>query len=83
MNDTLASAPLGAAWPGAAAGPVDSSRRHYGLAALPSIMAAWDERIRMRWRLEQMAKDDPHLIDDIGLTRRQVEAEVAKPFWQG
>ena len=29
-----------------------------------------------------MSKDNPHLIDDIGLTRRQVEAEIAKPFWQ-
>jgi uncharacterized protein YjiS (DUF1127 family) len=29
-----------------------------------------------------MSKDNPHLIDDIGLTRRRVEAEIAKPFWQ-
>jgi len=29
-----------------------------------------------------MAKDNPHLIDDIGLTKRQVEAETAKRFWQ-
>ena len=29
-----------------------------------------------------MSKANPHLIDDIGLTRRQVEAEIAKPFWQ-
>ncbi|TIW78434.1 MAG: DUF1127 domain-containing protein, partial [Mesorhizobium sp.] len=26
---------------------------------------------------------NPHLIDDIGLTTRQVEEEIAKlPFWQ-
>ncbi|EHK54991.1 hypothetical protein MAXJ12_22541 [Mesorhizobium alhagi CCNWXJ12-2] len=29
-----------------------------------------------------MSKDNPHLIDDIGLTKRQVEAEIAKRFWQ-
>ena len=29
-----------------------------------------------------MSKDNPDLIDDIGLTKRQVEAEIAKPFWQ-
>ena len=40
------------------------------------------ERIRFRWQLQQMSKDNPHLIDDIGLTRRQVEAEIAKRFWQ-
>ncbi len=63
-------------------GLADASRRRYSLAALRSIIAAWDERIRFRRNLEQMSKDDPHLIDDIGLTRRQAEAEIAKPFWQ-
>lgn len=55
-------------------------RRH--LSTLRSIMATWDERKRFRWELAQKLKDNPHLIDDIGLTRRQVEAEIAKPFWQ-
>ena len=63
------------------------SRLHYSLATLRSTIATlrdrtWRERISVRWELEQMSKDNPHLIDDIGLTRRQVEAEVAKPFWQ-
>ncbi|QPB21395.1 DUF1127 domain-containing protein [Rhizobium sp. 007] len=58
------------------------SRRTYSLATLRSVIATWDERKRLRWQLEQKSKDDPHLIDDIGLTRRQVEAEIAKPFWQ-
>jgi uncharacterized protein YjiS (DUF1127 family) len=59
------------------------SHRHYSLAALRSIIATWRERTRFRWELKQMSKDNPHLIDDIGLTRRQVEAEIAKlPFWQ-
>ncbi|WP_292312920.1 hypothetical protein [Mesorhizobium sp.] len=25
----------------------------------------------------------PHMIADVGLTRKQVEAEIAKPFWRG
>ena len=82
MNDTLASAPHQAARPGTAVRLAEVSRRHYSLATLRSIMAAWEERKRVRWELEQMSRDNPHLIQDIGLTRRQVEAEIAKPFWQ-
>jgi uncharacterized protein YjiS (DUF1127 family) len=78
MNDTLASAPHQAE--ATSVVPAEMSRRN--LATLRSIIAAWDERKRFRWELEQMAKDNPHLIDDIGLTRRQVEAEIAKPFWR-
>ncbi|MBB4232054.1 DUF1127 domain-containing protein [Rhizobium mongolense] len=63
-------------------GLAEVRRRTYSLAALRSVIATWDERKRFRWQLEQKSKDDPHLIDDIGLTRRQVEAEIAKPFWQ-
>jgi uncharacterized protein YjiS (DUF1127 family) len=80
MNDTLASAPHQAARPGTPVGPAEASRRH--LATLQSIIATWGERKRFRWDLEQMSKANPHLIDDIGLTRRQVAAEIAKPFWQ-
>ncbi|WP_167480612.1 DUF1127 domain-containing protein [Mesorhizobium waimense] len=84
MNNILASAPHQAARPGTSVGP--ASRRR--LTTLRSIIATWRdrtwrERIRFRWELEQMSKDNPHLIDDIGLTKRQVEAELAKPFWQG
>lgn len=63
--------------------PADTSRRRrYSLATLRNMIATWDERTRFRWDLKQKAKDNPHLIDDIGLTRRQVEVEIAKPFWQ-
>jgi uncharacterized protein YjiS (DUF1127 family) len=60
--------------------PAAVSRGH--LTTLRSTIATWEERKRLRWELEQMLKANPHLIDDIGLTRRQVEAEIAKPFWQ-
>lgn len=84
MNDTptLASAPHQAVRPGTPVGLAEVSRRHDSLATLRSIIAAWRERIRFRRELEQKSKANPHLIDDIGLTRWQVEAEIAKPFWQ-
>ena len=60
----------------------EAPRRYYGLTALRSTMAAWSERARFRWALAQMAKDNPHLIDDIGLTSWQVEEEITKRFWR-
>jgi len=85
VNDTLASNPRRAVRPTTPMGWAHVLRRH--LAALCGIIAAlrnrtWRERIRFRWQLRRMSKDNPHLIDDIGLTRQQVEAEIAKRFWQ-
>lgn len=84
MHDTptFASTLHQPARPGTPAEVPDVSRRHYSLATLRSIIATWDERIRFRWDLQQKSKDNPHLIDDIGLTRHEVEAEIAKRFWQ-
>ncbi len=53
------------------------------LAALLASIAARRERKRFRWELKRITKDNPHLIDDIGLTAQEVEAEIARlPFWQ-
>jgi len=85
MNDsatTLAPAPHQLAWQALSVGRSEASRRRYGLAALRGMIATWKERRRFRWQLAQMAKANPHLIADIGLTKRQFEAEIAKPFWQ-
>jgi uncharacterized protein YjiS (DUF1127 family) len=60
----------------------DVSSRPSSLKALREVIAIWDERQRFRRDLAQKSKANPHLIDDIGLTKRQVEAEIAKPFWQ-
>jgi uncharacterized protein YjiS (DUF1127 family) len=46
------------------------------------LLATWRERIRVRWKLAQMAQENPHLLKDIGLTKQQVEMEIAKPFWR-
>lgn len=63
--------------------PTDTTRRQTRLAALRRLLATWEARSRFRFALARKSQDNPHLIDDIGLTKRQVEAEVAKPFWQG
>jgi len=79
MNDILASVQHRATRPTAPAGRVSRGR----LAALRSAIATWREQTHFRWELKRISKDNPHLIDDIGLTRRQVEEEIAKlPFWQ-
>ena len=78
MHDT----PTLASAPHPAARPADGSRRHYSLATLRSLIETWRERRRFRRGLEEMWKANPHMIDDIGLKRWQVEAEIAKPFWQ-
>jgi uncharacterized protein YjiS (DUF1127 family) len=84
MNDTPTLAPAlhQAARPTTPVAPAEMSRRRYSLAALRNIIATWSEQVRFRRKLAQLAKDNPYLIDDIGLTKWQVEAEIAKRFWQ-
>lgn len=43
-------------------------------------LIAWLQRDRDRRAL--MALDD-RLLKDIGVSRRDVDAEIAKPFWRG
>ena len=60
----------------------DQRPRRHGLQALRGMLATWRRRLCFRRQLAYMVKVTPHLIDDIGMTRRQAEAEIAKPFWQ-
>lgn len=77
MNKTLSSVPHQGALVRRA------SRRRYSLATLQSMIAAWREQTRFRWDLKRMSQASPHLIDDIGLTKREADEEIAKlPFWQ-
>ncbi len=46
------------------------------------LIKAWDDRAYYRGQLARLASHTPELIDDIGLTRKQIEAEIAKPFWR-
>lgn len=84
MHDTrtLASAPHQAARPGMPVEPAHASPRHFSLASLQNMIATWRWRRHYRWELEERARSNPHLIEDIGLTTREVEAEIAKRFWQ-
>jgi len=49
---------------------------------LKSLIKTWDDRSYFRHQLARIARDSPELIDDMGLTMKQVEAEFAKPFWR-
>jgi uncharacterized protein YjiS (DUF1127 family) len=40
---------------------------------------SWLERVHQRRHLAQLSD---HMLKDIGLTRGDVEAELAKPFWR-
>lgn len=43
-------------------------------------LSLWQLRIETRNQLVQL---DDRLLEDIGLTFSQVQAEIAKPFWKG
>ncbi|RWB53668.1 DUF1127 domain-containing protein [Mesorhizobium sp.] len=83
MNDIFARAPHQAACRATVVRPSETSRRRFSLATLRSIVAGWREQTHFRWDLKRISETNPHLIDDIGLTRHQVDEEIAKlPFWQ-
>ncbi|CDX29911.1 conserved hypothetical protein [Mesorhizobium sp. ORS 3359] len=77
MNDSFAPSTF------LAAPAMHTGRRPFSLAALRSLIAEHRKQAYFRLELKRMARDNPHLIDDIGLTKKEVEAEIAKlPFWQ-
>lgn len=42
------------------------------------VVAAWHERARQRRDLRSL---DERMLKDIGLSRADIDAEAAKPFW--
>ncbi|WP_156528634.1 DUF1127 domain-containing protein [Sinorhizobium glycinis] len=46
------------------------------------LLMAWDERLRFRAQLARMAEHTPELLNDVGLSQAQVDAEISKPFWR-
>ena len=62
--------------------PMELPAARHGLSMLRDIITNYRARRRFRCDLERMSKENPHLIADIGLTKWQAEAEVAKRFWQ-
>ena len=49
------------------------------LHAVLALLQTWSDRHHQR---KQLAGLDPLQLRDIGLTREQVSAEIAKPFWK-
>jgi len=49
------------------------------LKAVVQLIDTWQARSHNR---EVMARMDPRLAKDIGLTRRDLQREIAKPFWR-
>ncbi len=49
------------------------------LQAVLSLLQAWGDR---HYQRKQLAKLDARQLNDMGLTREQVVAEIAKPFWK-
>ena len=43
-----------------------------------ALLWAWNERARQRWQLREL---DDRMLQDIGVTRADAEAEWDKPFW--
>jgi uncharacterized protein YjiS (DUF1127 family) len=48
-------------------------------ATLVEGVLAWLERVRQRRHLGELSD---HMLKDIGLSRADVESEIAKPFWR-
>ncbi len=49
------------------------------IGAVWEVLTAWQRRLRMRTHLANM---DAHQLEDVGLTRKQVEHEASKSFWR-
>ena len=47
--------------------------------AIALVVTKWSHRRRSRMNLSRL---DPHLLNDIGITREQAQQEAARPFWQ-
>ena len=43
------------------------------------LVRTWLRRARDR---RDLARLDPHLIEDVGVSRAWLEAETSKPFWR-
>ena len=80
MADTFVSVPHGIARMQVLVIRMGASRSP--LAALRHMLKTWEERKHLRLKLQDMLLTAPHLVDDIGLTTKQVEVEIAKPFWR-
>jgi uncharacterized protein YjiS (DUF1127 family) len=64
-----------------AAAPLHQSSSGTPLPAQPRGWWSWFDRQDERIALREIA-DDPHLLNDLGLSRDQALHEAARPFWR-
>ena len=55
------------------------SKNKSNLLSLRDLVAIWRERHESRLTLRRL---DDHMLADIGMSRADAEAEIAKPFWR-
>ncbi|MCA6113439.1 DUF1127 domain-containing protein [Bradyrhizobium sp. WSM 1738] len=78
LTDTLSIPPVQAADP---ATPLQQSSSGTPATTRSLGWWSWIDRRLQRIALHEIA-DDPHLLNDLGLTRDQALREAAKPFWR-
>ena len=54
-------------------------RARHAMVSMVCAFYEWRERTRQR---KMLARLDDRLLSDVGLSRSDVENEVAKPFWR-
>jgi len=60
--------------------PLRGSLHPVGLIAkLWALLRSWQERIESRRHIREL---DARLLRDIGVTRAEIDSEIAKPFWR-
>ncbi|PMR70146.1 DUF1127 domain-containing protein [Halomonas heilongjiangensis] len=47
-----------------------------------TLYAAFRQQCQRRRSRRRLAQLDPHLLDDIGISRATAEREARKPFWK-
>lgn len=47
----------------------------------PGLLAAWSRMLEIRRQQRRLTELNDHLLDDIGLTREQADAEAKAPVW--
>lgn len=56
---------------------IPSAARLFLVAAV--LVTKWDRHRKTRKALKNL---EPHLLDDVGLSRHSAHSEAAKPFWK-
>ena len=61
--------------------PVLKQRQAWS-AVISSLVSTWIQRQQKRNEYVALLRQDPKILDDIGVTRFHLEREARKPFWR-